>query len=488
MDEKILKNHAKKVNKVIIILFLSYMLFYNISNSIQNGIPSLLSIQTLLSVIIVGWSLVSFKTGKNTQYIGMVLGLFLTIVITMIAMNASGEQKGAMVLPQLLAVFAMTVYFNKKNFLIFAALYECIIIVSQIVAGEIIVIKLVTMNVVICLMYFITRWGGEMILKSNDSEKRAYNLLGKMENTMSAINQSTAVLNATVADCTNYLKTIKESSDIVVATVENVAKGLGLQVESVSNITNMMKEANEQVSQTAKISKKLFEVSAVTKDIINEGVNNINEMGNQTKIINDAVNESYSTVLKLQNSMDEVYNFLESINQIAEQTNLLALNAAIEAARAGEAGRGFAVVAGEVRNLAEKSTETVSLINKVLTQIREDSKMVLDKVHSGTLATQSGEVIAEKVIISFEKINQSFMGIDNDIETELKMIENTIALFEKVRSEMECITSISEAQASSSEEMMAAMEEQNNRINTIFGIINEIKNQSENLELTARNN
>lgn len=464
------------------------MLFYNISNSIQNGIPSLLSIQTLLSVIIVGWSLVSFKTGKNTQYIGMVLGLFLTIVITMIAMNASGEQKGAMVLPQLLAVFAMTVYFNKKNFLIFTALYECIIIVSQIIAGEIIVIKLVTMNVVICLMYFITRWGEEMILKSNDSEKRAYNLLGKMENTMSAINQSTAVLNATVADCTNYLKTIKESSDIVVATVENVAKGLGLQVESVSNITNMMKEANEQVSQTAKISKKLFEVSAVTKDIINEGVNNINEMGNQTKIINDAVNESYSTVLKLQNSMDEVYNFLESINQIAEQTNLLALNAAIEAARAGEAGRGFAVVAGEVRNLAEKSTETVSLINKVLTQIREDSKMVLDKVHSGTLATQSGEVIAEKVIISFEKINQSFMGIDNDIETELKMIENTIALFEKVRSEMECITSISEAQASSSEEMMAAMEEQNNRINTIFGIINEIKNQSENLELTARNN
>jgi methyl-accepting chemotaxis protein len=488
MDEKILENHAKKVNKVIIILFLSYMLFYNISNSIQNGIPSLLSIQALLSVIVVGWSLVSYKTGKNTQYIGMVLGLFLTIIITMIAMNATGEQRGAMVLPQLLAVFAMTVYFNKKNFLIFVALFECIIIISQIVAGEIIVIKLVTMNVVICLMYFITRWGGEMILKSNDSEQRAYSLLGKMENTMSAINQSTAVLNATVADCTNYLKTIKESSDTVVATVEDVTKGLGLQVDSVSNITNMMKEANEQVSQTAKISKKLFEVSAVTKDIINEGVNNINEMGNQTKIINDAVNESYSTVLKLQNSMDEVYNFLESINQIAEQTNLLALNAAIEAARAGEAGRGFAVVAEEVRNLAEKSTDTVSLINKVLTQIREDSKMVLDKVHSGTLATQSGEVIAEKVNTSFEKINQSFMGIDNDIETELKMIENTIALFEKVRSEMECITSISEAQASSSEEMMAAMEEQNNRINTIFGIINEIKNQSENLELTARNN
>lgn len=488
MEEKILESHAKKVNKVVIILFISYMLAYGVINAIANGISSAISIRALVSVLAVIWAIFSYKTDKNTKYIGMVLSLIMTVTITIIAQGATGKQKGAMVLPQLFAVFVMATYFNKKNFLIFAALLEGIIIISQITSGEIIPIKLLSINVVICLMYFFTRWGGEMIFKSNESEQKAYNLLEKMENTMSAINKSTTVLNATVADCTNYLKIIKESSNTVVATVEDVTKGLGVQVDSVSNITNMMLEANEQVSQTAKISKKLSEVSTLTKDIINEGVKNINEMGNQTKIINDAVNESYSTVLKLQNSMDEVYDFLESINQIAEQTNLLALNAAIEAARAGEAGKGFAIVAEEVRNLAEKSTNTVSMINKVLTQIRDDSKMVLDKVHSGTLATQSGEVIADKVNISFEKINQSFKGIDNDIETELKMIENTIALFEKIKNEMECIASISEGQASSSEEMLLSMEEQNNRINTIFGIINEIKNQSENLELTAQNN
>jgi len=69
------------------------------------------------------------------------------------------------------------------------------------------------------------------------------------------------------------------------------------------------------VADTAAISREMAEVSVSTVQIVNEGVKNINEMNKQMDIINTAVNESYSTVLKLQESMDRVNEFLQELRR-----------------------------------------------------------------------------------------------------------------------------------------------------------------------------
>jgi methyl-accepting chemotaxis protein-1 (serine sensor receptor) len=95
-----------------------------------------------------------------------------------------------------------------------------------------------------------------------------------------------------------------------------------------------------------------------------------------------AVTSVAETMAGITESSGKMSEIVSVIDGIAFQTNILALNAAVEAARAGEQGKGFAVVAGEVRSLAQRSSQAAKeikgLIDDSVIRVRQGSERVQD--------------------------------------------------------------------------------------------------------------
>ena len=124
----------------------------------------------------------------------------------------------------------------------------------------------------------------------------------------------------------------------------------------------------------------------------------------QTELVQSLIQDLNITVNNLYDYLIKIGEITKFINSISEQTNLLALNAAIEAARAGEAGKGFAVVAEEVKNLAEKSNESLGEIKSVIGNIEQ----LIDNMKTGI--EKSAEEIKSTSQIINEEAN-AFNGI-----------------------------------------------------------------------------
>jgi methyl-accepting chemotaxis protein len=173
----------------------------------------------------------------------------------------------------------------------------------------------------------------------------------------------------------NVIKVVKFAFD--------VTREVMLEQRIAAKSQEMVASLKTLLASIAKIASDAGSANAMAKDAVAVA---------QTGF--GAIQKSIASIAAIQSSTTRVAEIVRVIRENANQTNLLAFNAAIEAARAGQHGVGFSVVAGEVRKLAERSSQAA---REIATLIEESTSQVSSGSTVSLEAARSFEVVMESV-------------------------------------------------------------------------------------------
>jgi len=191
--------------------------------------------------------------------------------------------------------------------------------------------------------------------------------------------------------------------------------------DKIKQIGTKLKNTSESLSESsANQASSLEEISASMEEMAANIQMNSENSGKTEKIAieaNGAVGQGNKSAVTALESMKDIAEKIQVINDIAFQTNILALNAAVEAARAGEHGKGFAVVAIEVRKLAEQSKKAADQIIERSVHGSQISQEAIDKLNSTLPLMQQTSNLVQEIYVASQEQSNGAMQINSSIQS-----------------------------------------------------------------------
>ncbi len=242
-------------------------------------------------------------------------------------------------------------------------------------------------------------------------------------------------------------KQVSAGAKQIADSAQTLAQGATEQAGTVEELSRSIASVAEQTKESAQKAEQAAKLADTIKSNAQKGSGQMEQMIHAVQEIDDA-SASIQKVIK-------------AIDEIAFQTNILALNAAVEAARAGEHGKGFAVVAEEVRNLAQKSSESAKDTGALI----ENS---LQKTQLGVqIAGQTSASLAEIV----EGINESSRIVKEIAESSEKQSNDILQINQGV----DQVAQVVQQNSATSQESAAASQEMSSQAGMLEQLIARFK-------------
>ena len=223
---------------------------------------------------------------------------------------------------------------------------------------------------------------------ANGNLKMDINPLSNKDSMGTAFKVMVDRLRNQIHEITKGVNVLLHSSSEIMASASQLASSAAETASSVSQTTTTV----EEVKQTAEMSnykaKQVSENAIKTAEISKEGMRAISNTAEGMQRVKLQMESIAEMVIELSEQSQAVGEITSTVRDIAEQSNLLAVNAAIESMKAGEQGKGFSVVAQEIKNLATRSKEATTQVDRILKDIQKS-------INAAVLATEEGGKVVE---------------------------------------------------------------------------------------------
>lgn len=267
------------------------------------------------------------------------------------------------------------------------------------------------------------------------------------------------ILTQSSEDLASAAEESSRSNEQITKSIQNIEDGVGRQNEQVEktdvqigSLTERIQGINSILTGYTRSIETITGESQTGMEALNTGSTTATNLKTTITGINNKLGE-------LDQMLSQIYSIIATIEDFTENTNVLAINASIQAARAGEAGKSFAVVAGEIRKLAENSSNATGNIRSIIQSITGSMKDILIQSDNNMHYVDENLDKVQEAHASFEKITEELFSNRREIQnitSSVQVIEDTSSL---VNQTMEIVNSMNEGNLQNVHEISSSIKE-----------------------------